>query len=647
MANRLVGAKTEGSTELGASRSKQAELNLGAALGIALSGVCILLLWLGPSSYSTALNVIGAIATLVCGMPIYRNAFRHVLAKRMTMELSMTIALLAALVCSEVLSALVIVFFVLIAEEIEKLTVERGRRSIRALLDLRPAQAEIETETGMTTVPAASLKVGDTIIVRPGSRIAVDGAVIGGYSYVDESTITGESMPAEKQVGSKVYAGSLNQSGVLRVQATSVGQDTAFGKIVAAVELAEHSRAGAQKTADKLSKFLVYFGIACALLTLLITRDVRQAVSVIVVTGACGVAAGTPLAILGAIGRAARRGSIIKGGIYLEQLSLVNTVALDKTGTVTVGKPSVVSITPRAGVEENEVLAVAAIAEMFSEHPVARAVMEKAKQAGLTVAKPERFETFVGRGVSAVVAGQTVLVGNLKHMAENGVDVEGEVPKGDGCTEVFVARNDRLLGRIEIADALRPEAAEAIRRLQRMGIQVVLLSGDAPPVVARVAKQLGISDFLGSLSPADKKAHVASLVASGKTVSMVGDGVNDAPALVESHVGVAIGTGTDVALESADIVLTGGNLLRFVETVQLARQWRRIVYTNLIGTIVIDTFGIALAFLGMLTPLLAAFIHVGSEVVFIANSARLFLLWTRKDNGTSIAAAKSKSGKKN
>jgi heavy metal translocating P-type ATPase len=573
-------------------------------------------------------NPLALTGVFICGWPILAAAWRSVTKTRMTMELSMVIAIVAALSVSESVTALIIVVFVLIAEEIEKLTLERGRRSIRSLLDLLPRKAEVATTSGVVEVPVETLTAGTIVVARPGSRIVVDGVVVDGRSHVDESTITGEPMPVEKLKGSRVYAGTVNQTGALTIKTESVGHDTAFGKIVAAVETAERSRAQAQKLADKLAAYLVYFAVFCAVITFFVTWDIRQTISVIIVTGACGVAAGTPLAVLGAIGRAASKGSVIKGGIFLEQLSMVNTIVLDKTGTITVGEPTVVGVSPAYGVTPEEVLALAASAEALSEHPLGRAIVRRAKEDGIVLQTVREFHSLTGRGIIAKVGEDEIVVGNQALMREKGL-VYGFSPNVVASTEIGVARNGKLIGRIQVADALRPESKEAIARLQGMGIRVLLLTGDSPAMAAAVAREVGISEFAGGLRPEDKAARVKCLKQEGRKVAMVGDGVNDAPALIEAHVGVAVASGTDVAIESADVVLTGSNLAKFADTIVVARQWRRVVAINFIGTVLVDAAGIVLAFAGMLSPLAAAFIHIGSEVFFLANSARLLPFFDR------------------
>ncbi|MBU6429517.1 MAG: cation-translocating P-type ATPase, partial [Cyanobacteria bacterium REEB65] len=425
------------------------------------------------------LDVIATGATLIGGYPIFKEAFEAVTERRMTMELSMTIALVAALAIGEAFTALVITLFVLVAEVIEGLTVGRGRRAIRDLLDLLPGQVTVRDRDGQKEIGVSDLLLGDTIIVKPGGRIPVDGRVVGGVSFVDPSAVTGESLPVEKTVGTQVFAGTINQSGALEIQVTEIGSDTAFGQIIRAVEQAENRRAPIQKLADRLSGYLVYFALGSAALTFLLTHNPRSTISVVIVAGACGVAAGTPLAILGAIGQAARRGSIVKGGIYLEALSTVDTVVLDKTGTLTFGNPEVVEICPTSGSTAREVLESAAIAERLSEHPLGKAILKEAKVKGLSPCEPEEFEYVPGRGIRCQVEGREILVGNRALLAERTIPGMSGASGPAHLTEVFVSRAGRFLGRVLIADTLRPEAVKAVTELQALGLRTVLLSGDA------------------------------------------------------------------------------------------------------------------------------------------------------------------------
>ncbi len=539
----------------------------------------------------------------------------------MTMELSMTIALVSALAIGEFFTALVITAFVLAAEILEGLTVGRGRRAIQDMLDFLPQVASVLRNGQIVEVPTQTILPGEIVVIRPGSRIPVDGQVVSGHSFVEEAAITGEPMPSEKTAGKEVFAGTINQAGSLQVRADRLGKETTFGKIIEAVEKAEHSRAPIQKMADRLAGYLVYFALGAAVLTFLITHNIRSTISVIIVAGACGIAAGTPLAILGAIGRAARHGSIIKGGIYLEALGQLNTVFLDKTGTLTFGMPLVTEVNPAPGVTESSLLEAAASAESSSEHPLGRAIVRLAEQRNIPVSQPAHFEYRIGRGVRAEVEGEETVAGNRALFAELGLTLP-ERSAAEG-TEIFVARNGKYIGSIVVADQLRPGSASAVKALQDMKIDVVLLTGDTRQTAEAVAGHLGIRNVHAELLPEQKTAQIAEQVREGRVVAMLGDGINDAPALSEATVGVAMGAGTDVARESADVVLIGNDLMKFVETVRVARNCRSIILQNFYGTLIVDTIGIGLAAAGYLNPLLAAFIHVASELTFILNSTRL------------------------
>ena len=568
------------------------------------------------------ISVIGLLATLIGGYPIFKEAFENILERRMTMELSMTIALVSALAIGEFFTALVITGFVLAAEILEGLTVGRGRKAIQHMLDFLPQTASVVRGDRVEEVATQSILPGETILIRPGSRIPVDGRVTSGHSYVEQAAITGEAMPSEKSVGSDVYAGTINQTGTLQVSAERLGKETTFGKIIEAVENAERSRAPIQKTADRLAGYLVYFALGAAVLTFLITHNIRSTISVIIVAGACGIAAGTPLAILGAIGRAARQGAIIKGGIYLEALGQLQTVFLDKTGTLTYGTPLVSEVHSAPGISDRSLLEAAARAERNSEHPLGRAIVRYAEQQNIPVEEPTSFEYRVGRGVLASTGTASIVAGNRALFTELGIDLSEPSKVSDG-TEVFVAQDKRFLGSILVKDALRETALPAVKALRDMKIRVVLLTGDTKATAEAVADQLGIIQFYAELLPHEKSGFVAEQVRKGRTVAMLGDGINDAPALSEASVGVAMGAGTDVAQESADVVLIGNDLSKFVETVRIARNCRTIIFQNFYGTLIVDTIGIGLAAAGLLNPLLATFIHVASELTFILNSTRL------------------------
>ena len=387
------------------------------------------------------------------------------------------------------------------------------------------------------------------------------------------------------------------------------------------MERAERSRAPIQKMADRLAGYLVYFALGAAVLTFSITHNIRSTISVVIVAGACGIAAGTPLAILGAIGRSARQGAIIKGGIYLEALGHLDTVFFDKTGTLTLGAPTVTDVHAAQGDSVEALIAAAASAERGSEHPLGKAIVSYPSEHGIGTLQPTNFHYEIGRGISALVEGEPVIAGNRGFLEAAGVVVPNY--RDSSGTRVHVARGGRNAGFISIDDPIRPASAAAVRALEAMKIRVILLTGDTSSAAMAVANQLGIFHLRAGLLPEQKTAEIRERIRRGEVVAMLGDGINDAPALSEATIGVAMGAGTDVARESADVVLIGNDLMKFVETVRIARNCRRVILENFYGTLIVDAIGIGLAAAGFLNPLLAAFIHVASELTFIANSTRL------------------------
>jgi Cd2+/Zn2+-exporting ATPase/Cu+-exporting ATPase len=566
--------------------------------------------------------------TVIGGFPIYKEAWENLRKRRMTMELSMTIALLSALAIGQFFTAIVIAFFVLFAELLEGYTVGGGRRAIENLINALPRHVTVRRNGQESELKAEELSIGEVIVIRPGERIPVDGTVIKGSSYVDQSSITGESLPIEKTEQSKIFAGTINKNGVLEVSVERVGRDTTFGKIIQVVEEAEKSKAPVQRIADRLAAGLVYFALAAAVLTFLVTRNLTATIAVIIVAGACGVAAGTPLAILAGIGSAARRGIIVKGGLYLEKLADIDTIVLDKTGTLTMGVPEVTGIRVADGATENEVLENAAIAEQHSEHPIGEAVIRKARMAKISLRDYSDLQYIPGKGVTCLDRGSKIVVGTRTLLEENGIDAKGAASflsdTKPGETLVYVGRETEILGALTIADQLRSEAIQAVDQLKKQGYRTILLSGDSREAASAIGTQLGVHEAIGNLLPEQKLEKVRELLQQSHKVAMVGDGVNDAPALAEATVGIAMGGGADVALETADITLMTSDLSRLVEVLSIAKRCYRVIRFNFWGTIAVDTLGIVLAFFGLLAPIIAALIHVGSELAFILNSARLF-----------------------
>ncbi len=570
---------------------------------------------ISPAAHWTWRIAAGVVAA-VCGYPIWHEAYASVWKRRMTMEFSMALAIVAALAIGEWTAALVILDFVLVAEVLEGLTVSRGRRAIAELIALLPQEATVRTGPGERSVAVSSIAPGDVVLVRPGARLPVDGISISGHSFVDEASVTGEALPAEKVAGSRVYAGTINQTGVLEVRTERVGEATVYGRVIRAVEEAERSRAPVQRLADRVAGTLVYFALGAAALTFLLTHDLRSTIAVVLVAGACGVAAGTPLALLGAIGSAARAGAVVKGGVPMEALGAIDTVVFDKTGTLTLGEPVVVSVEPVFPATERSVLEAAATAERVSEHPLARALLRHAAERGVKPADPQEFEYVPGKGVRCRAGGREIRVGSRDWVGADGATAAGG-------TEVHVSVDGRRLGTLHVEDEVRSDTVSAVASLRGMGLRAVLLTGDSPASAEALGARLALDDAQGGLLPEQKMAYVDRLLAEGHLVGMVGDGVNDAPALARASVGIAMGSGTDVATETAGVVLLGGRVTALVDALAIGHRCRRVIHQNFVGTIVVDALGMALAGCGVLPPVLAGIVHVGSELAFILNSTRM------------------------
>ena len=624
---------------------------------IAVVGLAALGAWIAGAAGTPgwAVGAVGAVVLAVGCWPLLVEAAEDLRERRMSMELSMLLAIVAAAVIGEWVTALAVTVFALCAEVLEELSMDRGRDALTDLMSFLPQTArvvgapettesaesaeaaEASQSAGVTEVPLDEVRPGQVIALSPGGRVPVDGVVRTGRADVDQSRITGEALPVQVGPGDRVPAGSITR-GALELEVERVGEESSYGRIVAAVRHAQSSRAPVQRLADRLAARIVYLALAAALVTFLVTRDVRATISVIIVAGACGVAAGTPLAVLAAIARAARCGAFVKDGTHLEQLSAVDTVVVDKTGTLTVGEPRVVSVRPtEAAAGEGEVLALAAAAEWNSEHPIGRAIYAEAAVRDLTVPVPGDVAYSPGAGVSAHVEGRQITVGRCrgqKNQPERDAsDCEDEAalstesdPEAPSATSVVEVRADgQLLGTIALADRLRQGAAAAVRDLGDMGLEVLMLTGDSAASARHVAGLLGLVEeqVRADLLPTDKEEVIDSLRRAGKRVAMVGDGVNDAPALGAADVGIAMGTGTDVAREAGDVVLVGSAPADLVETVRVARRARRIIMVNFVGTVVVDVVGMVAAGLGLLGPVAAALVHVVSESAFILNSARL------------------------
>jgi heavy metal translocating P-type ATPase len=596
---------------------------------LSLMGVAALFSYLGFWRGFSPIDFVAIGATLVGGYPVFVETFRSLRHRAINMEVSMTVAIVASLLVGQFTAAVVVTFFVLLSEFIEAYAVDKGRATIVKLERSIPRRALVRRNGGELEADVETIQPGEIVIVRDGERIPVDGVLVKGSGFVDQSAITGEAVAVEKTDGSRVFAGSVDESGVFEVRTEKIGTETVFGQIIKLVEEAENRKAPIQRLSDRLATWLVEFTIVFAAITFVVTRNLISTISVIVVAGACGVAAGTPLAIVAVMGGLAKRGVIVKGGVYVQEMSKVDTVVIDKTGTLTFGDPEVTDIVGLDGCSENQVLTYAYTAEKFSKHPLARAIIAKAQERGVSPGASSSSDYVVGKGIMSWYDGEQVLVGNSVLMKEQSVALSNDVDTtitskvSEGKTTVLVAHGGRICGIIGITDKIRSESREAVRDLEKMGISTIMLTGDNQVASRAVGDEVGIEEVHAELLPSDKVSYIEQLSTSGRKIAMVGDGVNDAPALALANVGIGMGAGTDIAIEEADIVLMTNDLGRIPIIVKASKKAYGVIMQNFYGTLIVDGIGLGLAFDGLLNPLFAAGIHVVSELVFILNSARL------------------------
>ena len=543
-------------------------------------------------------------------------------------------------------AAAVIVVLVLLGQVLELRARERTGGAIRALLDLAPPTARrVGPDGSEEEVPLAHVQVGDRLRVRPGDKVPLDGEVIEGGSNVDESMVTGEPVPVAKAPGSRVTGGTLNGQGAFVMRADRVGQDTVLAQIVRMVAGAQRSRAPIQRMADQVSAWFVPAVVAIAVVAavawLVWGPDPRAAyaivaaVTVLIIACPCALGLATPMSIMVGVGRGAQAGVLIKNAEALERLERIDTLVVDKTGTLTRGRPEVVALVPVAGIAEEELLRLAASLERPSQHPLAEAVVRAAEARGLALAPVEDFDAPTGRGVTGAVEGRRVAIGNARLMEELGVDVdtvsaEAERLRGDGATVFFVAMGGRAAGIVAVADPVKETTLEAVRMLQAEGVHIVMLTGDNRTTAEAVARRLGIDEVVAEVLPEDKQKAVERLKVEGRHVAMAGDGVNDAPALAAAEVGIAMGTGTDVAIESAGVTLLGGDLTGIVRARRLSRAVMRNIRQNLFFAFVYNAAGVPVAagalypFFGiLLSPVIAAAAMALSSVSVVGNALRL------------------------
>ena len=603
-------------------------------------GALIVLSWalahwgIGPLYLNAGLAVL---ATLFGGWQRFLSGFQDIFRRRrITVNVFITVALVTTLAIGEFRPAAIIIFIMAVVGALESYTLDKNRQSIRNLLDLTPQSATVRRGQEEVVVPVEEIQVGTVIIVKPGERVPVDGVVVGGASSVNQAPITGESMPVEKFKGSDVFSGTLNLTGRLEARATKVGADMTLARIVHLVEAAQGTKAPIQNLADRFTVWFLPVVLVLAVTVFIVTGDAKTAVSILLVACPCAFAIATPTAVTAGISNMARRAVLVKGGIFFELAGKIDALLVDKTGTFTLGRPKVLEVAAFDGLPVEEVLRMAAVAEKHSEHPLAKAVLDCARQRALEVPDPEEFKVEIGRGVTARWNSYDLAVGKEEFVRSKGVVLSTETQSritaqiAQGRTAILVARGPQAVGLIAIADEVRPETQAAIASLHQVigNRNVTMLTGDNPLVAGAVAKQIGVDHFEAGLLPEHKQEFVRKLQAAGHTVGMIGDGINDAPALALADVGIAMGAaGTDVAIETADVTLMNDDLSRVVDFMLMSRTVLRRIKLNIFFSIIYNVIGLALGSLGMLTPVLAVIFQEAGCVSVVLSST--LLLWVQ------------------
>ncbi len=574
---------------------------------------------------------IALIAASIGGLPIVYGAIRGLLRKNLNVGGLVSVAVIATLVVGEYLAGAIVVFIMLLGELLENITVAKTGNAIRRLMDLKPKMARVRRDGREAELPIEEVVPGDIVLVKPGERIPVDGVVLSGQASVDQSALTGESIPVEITKGSDVYEGTFNQLGALEIKTSETGEGTTLAHIITLVEEAQASKAPVQRVADRFAKYftpaiIVLFGI-----TYLVTHDVLRAVTVLIVACPCALVLATPTAVIAAIGNAARRGILVKGGLALEAVGRVKAIVFDKTGTLTYGKPEVSEVWSFGEMGEGELVRQAAIAEKFSEHPLARAVLRKAEALDLDIPDPSSFEAVPGRGVVASASDTKVIMGNRSMLASHQVAVPSDAEEylaekesaGESC--LLLAANGQFVGVVSVSDQIRKEAQKTIAALKRIGVVTTrMLTGDNPRTAQAIASQAGIDDFAAEQLPQDKVETVKKLKKQHR-VAVVGDGINDAPALAAADVGIAMGIiGSDAAIEAADIALLSDNLEQIPYVIQLGGKMIRTIRLNIFAfALAFNLVAMGLAGMGLVGPVMGAVLHNVGSVFVVVNSALL------------------------
>ncbi|MFA6290946.1 MAG: cation-translocating P-type ATPase [Victivallales bacterium] len=607
-----------------------------ALVGLLIVASWVLAYWkVGPHFINAGLAIF---ATVFGGFQRFVVGFKDIFNRKITVNVFVVVALVATLAIGEFRPAAIIVFIMAVAGALESYTLDKTKKSILALLDFAPKMATVRRNGEEADLPVSELQVGDIVVVKPGTRIPVDGTVTAGASSVNQAPITGEFMPVEKFPGSNVFSGTLNESGRLDIRTEKVGEGTTLAKIVHLVQEAQGTRAPIQNLADRFTSWFLPLVILLAIIAFFTSGDIKVAVSVLLVACPCAFAIATPTAVTAGVSNMARKAVLIKGGIFLELGHKIDHLLVDKTGTFTFGRPKVMEIIPLNGAGEYEVLRMACIAEKYSEHPLARSILSAGRERNLEIPDPGHFASSTGMGVEAEWDSMKILVGKNTFLKDAGVLLtsadEDKVKhqSGKGCTSVLVAVNGEAIGMLAIADEIRSDIAETIRSLKALGIKrITMLTGDHPQVAEAVAREIGVDDFQADMLPEHKQEFVRKMQSEGHVVGMIGDGINDAPALALADVGIAMGAaGTDVAIETADVTLMNDNLSGVADFIWMSGKVLRRIKLNIFFSMAYNVIGLTLSMMGLMTPVIAVIFQEAGCVTVVLSST--LLLWSKRKN---------------
>ena len=578
------------------------------------------------------------VAILLCGVPILLEALHGLItAFDIKADVLVSIALVASVIIGEDFAAGEVAFIMQLGALLEELTVARARAGIEKLVKLTPRTARVLHDGQADILPAEQVRVGDLVRVLPGETIPVDGVIVSGQTSVDQAIMTGESMPVDKSAGDSVASGTVNQFGSIDLRAGKVGEDSSIQRMIRLVQTADAGKAKIVGLADRWATWIVVIALSAAVLTWLFTGQIIRAVTILVVFCPCALVLATPTAIMAAIGNATHHGFLVREGDALERLASVRRVAFDKTGTLTLGAPRVAAVhTLCPELDEAALFTLVAAAEQLSEHPLGKAIVTSWREngAGLLPAA-DQFQMLPGRGVQAVVEGRTILAGNRAMLAEQGIPLPQAAARAadasleEGYTVIYIACDNRAVGLLALSDTVRPEAHAALAEVQALGVEPVLLTGDNEKAARHLARQLGINSWHAGCLPQDKLRYMDDSLAEGQPVAMIGDGINDAPALKRAQVGIAMGgIGSDIAVEAADIALINDDLRELPHLVALSRRMMFVIRCNLTFSMALNFLAITLAITGLLNPVVGALVHNAGSVFVILHSA--FLLGWRR-----------------